>query len=357
MLTSWRRTTIGLGVAIAAVLASTTSSVAKPKQIVPDDLPMGKAPHYTYLTEDPEQLVTRDGTKIAPTDGATTFGVPYAVRQGWLMQVEIDRKNTVVLIRHDGTQSVVTTLTYGGNPVVSSDGRRFAITTDLARVDVYRIKDGKRLARLNSKGWLYVRAMTPTRVILAHEPRRYHPKTYRLESWAYASKHKPVHTIFHAPYRYYYEVRDLPVDLSAGQFVQFKRGYDLVRPLAGRGPRWRTKPGEKVLSWSPDDRYILTGYVSSEELGTVRVRNHRTGRVVARFYGFLQTVRGPSNLGPTWETSNALLLTAWANVTDTDDTGTVRTGHGTLRCYVSKQKCERVLPGDAEPRWAIRKSS
>ncbi|GAA4705370.1 hypothetical protein [Nocardioides conyzicola] len=110
--------------------------------------------------------------------------------------------------------------------------------------------------------------------------------------------------------------------------------------LAARTHRtlWRTRAGEVPVAFSPDSTRVATiaglhqgdedYYSWTNTARTVRVRNARTGAVLATYTGRYM-VEGPDQR-PLWESSDRLLLHAVGN------------SFPLLRCAVGSGRCARV---------------
>lgn len=119
----------------------------------------------------------------------------------------------------------------------------------------------------------------------------------------------------------------------------------------GHGPTWRTTRFEHVHSWSPDDRLVLTidgvedgGYGYHQPVAQrLRVRDARTGRLVATFDGIFE-IDFVLRRTPHWESDRTLVLVAYDRWGWDVDDGPVPEGRDRIRCNVTTASC-RTVPG------------
>jgi hypothetical protein len=330
-----------------------TGTAATTEPIVVDELPQGPPPEYSYVDA---------GTLVTPHHGTMTLpeGFGYELhksRTGWLGEVRrsTDRATSLALLRPDGTQRLVVPPPPRRRfyaVMVSSDGRLVAVRTGLGGLKVYRIRDGSLVARLHVDQSVRPLAVRPGRVLVLRGPTQDDREHESLVWWDIAGRDKgALHTIFRGRLDDILGVPSTEVDVSADQFVRYTRRANVVRPLDGDGPTWKVPRSEWVGRWSPDDRLVLSGAQDATDPQTsiVRVRNHRTGAVVARFKGLLGT--------PMWETNDTLLLAAYTHLEPGGEGGWEPAGQETIRCRVSAQTCEKVLPSGKEVSFVVRKSS
>jgi hypothetical protein len=130
-------------------------------------------------------------------------------------------------------------------------------------------------------------------------------------------------------------------DLSAGQVSLVRGDHNRVVPLhSGSARSWNTNAHEWVVSWSPDDRYVLTSGWTPEKprdgngWDVLSVRRARDGRLITEFTGYQNL--SASSMSLTWQDSKTLLVDAW----DTCDHGSCANVHN-LRCSLHGP-CEQV---------------
>ena len=94
-------------------------------------------------------------------------------------------------------------------------------------------------------------------------------------------------------------------DLSAAQVAVVRGDHDRVITLPRRASAsWPTRDHEWVLSWSPDDRFVLTAADGGESgWGSVAIRRARTGALVARFKA---VVLQDDAWAPVWENASTI---------------------------------------------------
>jgi hypothetical protein len=344
---------LALAITLTLVCATPgTGTAATTDPIVVDELPQGPPPDYSYV--DAGTLVTPNHGTLALPEG---FGyVLYKARAGWLGELRrsTDRDASLALLRPDGTERLVVPPPRRRfyDVKVSSDGRLVAVRTGLGSLKMYRISDGTRLARLHIEQTVRPLAVRPGRVLVLRGPTQDDPDHESLVWWDIAGRDKgTLQTIFRGRLDDILGVQPTEVDVSADQFVRYTRDANVVRPLDGDGPTWKVPRSEWVGRWSPDDRLVLSAAQDATDPQTsiLRVRNHRTGAVLARFKGLLDT--------PIWETTDTLLLPAYTHLEPGAEGGWDRAGRETIRCRVSTQTCEKVLPAGKEVSFVIAKTT
>lgn len=342
---SYLRWLLGLAALVLVYATPGIGAAASREPIVADELPEGPPPTYSYA--DWQTLWVPRYGELGLPEGSYP-GQVYKAHSGWLSKVAVGNDESLVLLQADGTQLTVVP----PRPVlvdisVSTDGRLVVVRSAMRRVEAFRVSDGARIAQLKLAQTVYPLAMRPGRVLVAREPTPAYPEQYSLAWWDVAGERKgSLRTVFRARRWGNFSLNRIAVDLSAGQFVQPLPRANVVRPLEGSGPRWEVSPEEAVgwslsSGWSPDDRLVLsvTGpETNNYAFEVLRVRHHRTGKVVARFDGLFED--------PAWETNDTVLLGAYSYLVPGAEGGSDPDGRETIRCRMSTETCEKVLPSD-----------
>jgi hypothetical protein len=130
-------------------------------------------------------------------------------------------------------------------------------------------------------------------------------------------------------------------DLTSGQVALLRSDHNRVVTVPRRpGHAWSTRSHEWVLSWSPDDRFVLTAAWTPEkrrvgnQWDMLAIRRARDGRLVSRFTGF-QNLYG-NRWSPVWESDTTFVVDA----EDTCDHGSCA-NITNVRCSVHGP-CEQV---------------
>ena len=104
-------------------------------------------------------------------------------------------------------------------------------------------------------------------------------------------------------------------DLTAGQVALLRGDHDRVVTMPRRpGRAWSTDPHEWVVSWSPDDRYVLTASWTpvkprvGNQWDALAIRRARDGKLITVFRGY-ENLYGYS-WSPIWEDSTTFVADA-----------------------------------------------
>ncbi|GAA4690190.1 hypothetical protein [Nocardioides conyzicola] len=366
-----------VGAVIATLVVSMTpggsaaAAAPEPVQVRPDDLATGALPEVAYV--DTDHNLVRPGRSTV--DYARPMSQPLRVHGGYV--VDLARRDHGFLVEdiyflpdtgerrllwRNNMSTQAGQRRYLVAQLASANGRLLLLDSGTGFTLVMRVSDGRTVASRKATDG---RALTGRalafrghRVLLASGP---HARDSGpddrfagyLTRWDLDSnKISQVLPKARAKASGFDAVAAL--DLSAGQAVLATGQRQLVRPLPGEsGPRWRTGHNEVVESWSPDDRYVLSIVakpyfdISDHDLpafATVRIRKARTGALVAEYRGLLAVkFFGPQS--PAWEPDSAsVLMSAFSGIDDHIEENPYGTGHGYVRCTVTKPSCELVLP-------------
>ena len=311
----------------------------------PQNLPIGDPPRVAYFDWAVRGPIFRPGKSPLPVGPGQPLTLMRA-HSGFLVYVN----NTVRFIGDDGHRRRLVRVE---NPrlvqdaVASRDGKLVAIavaglTGHHQRVLIRRLSDGKLLAQRTFKAPVRVASFSQNRALLTPIDSCLPScqRTLVTRWWKFRSGRLQV--IDDTPRSEFpYDSISPNGDLSAAQ-VAVVRGDDHERVVTlPRRPSkaWHTDTDEWVLSWSPDDRYVLTVRDGSEHgWDSLTVRRATNGAVVTRFQGHSNlTVNGLWT--PVWEDTSTLVFVAGY---DCDD-GCV---HDTIvRCTLAGS-CQQVAQPD-----------
>ena len=345
-----RTTLVGL-VAVAFGVGLTTGATApaqaaKPPvtSVDPGDLAAGKTPGIAWI---------RDQTKLVQPKArrVTDLG---RLAPSRLLHVQGGFLATTF---HDGDTNRVYFISYAGKrrlvgdfmttpDVVSADGRWLVLSSDRyatgytpqQHLRVVRVSDGRTVATRTFPGRSQVMAAGEGRVLVRQS-------TGVTVSWDVAGrtvrvlsrtrgKGRPATTI--AP----------PGSFGADMFVARSGNHDELRDLRHSRQRlWGTQAGEFVLSFSPDDKRVVTASELQglnqeapwEMADTMRVRDARTGKVLRVFHGNLGVNVADA---PIWEDASTLLLHAAGEWVPLPDGEGVFATPRLVRCSVTRTSCD-----------------
>lgn len=331
-----------------AVGSSTSGSDAGPTVVSlrdPAALPLGAPPAAAYISGIRGGPIYRPAQ--APLDVGADKGAQslLARARGGYLVVQDERH--VRFVSDTGSSHEVFTVrgrsTLGIRDVLAShDGRLVAITVRAGGYDshrdthvvIRRIAHPKTIARRTFHIPVTVAALTARRALLTpggdalvrdvrHAPTRWWTlRTDRLRT---------IDTSGRISHRSDFGGLSA-ADLSGGQVSLVHGDHNRVVPLRpGSARGWDTNAHEWVVSWSPDDRYVLTeGWTPKRPRDgngwdELMVRRARDGKLITEFTGYQNLVATPTSL--TWQDSRTVLVDAW----DTCDLGSCANLHD-IRC-------------------------
>lgn len=224
--------------------------------------------------------------------------------------------------RHQVFHVRASTDTYVRDIMASRDGRYVAITVRSLkdvhhdRVVVRRISHPRTIAQHRFSTPVVVASLTGGRALLTPDaviPRRSLPEiltrwwnlhTGRLRLIDNAGRSGPG-----------FDHSDPAADLTAGQVALVRGDHNRVVTIPRRAGRaWSTGAHEWVLSWSPDDRYVLTTSWTPEKPPTgngwddFAIRRARDGKLVTLFTGYQNLTGSPWS--PVWEDATTFVADA-----------------------------------------------
>lgn len=341
---------------------------AATETVVPSELPAGP-PLQAASIDAATHVLTRPGHEpvtVLPDGGWA--GSLFRVRGGYLVSLSFNNgkrpTERLVHVGDDGTQRVVRERWAFKPTAVAGDGRSFiAVRHRLHRRGVseafviqrFGTADGRALGKALVRPFRYVmpRALvvTPTVVTLITAQRvgRRGSET-RTERWN--TRTGRVRVVARNPTTAEHEDSLLSWAASRrAHVVGVERGRRQVALDTRTLERlWRTRPGEVLLAFAPDDRSVITAsggtVIDQGTVGAVKklaVRSARTGKVLVEFAGFFayraSTLPSSQSLG--WETSDSFVAYAYDDVVPGDDYATP-VGPALVRCTVSTASCERI---------------
>lgn len=357
------------------VVGSLMAPAAGSTVIEPQNLPAGPPPAVAYL-DSPSHTIVWLGHPVVHFSNPNIDGLLH-VRGGYLIGIQHERDNgdgsftptyhEVKFVSTDGSvrrRIAKGERYYTDQATVSRNGRLVAFNstqTDSGRtshvITVKKARTGKVVARrdFEGKNWrlhTWVVAMARHRVLLHRQRDRatlwWDLRTNHVHVFDKRASNRPS-----APFTY-------PVpgaSLSSHQVAVYAGDHNVVLSIPKDPARkWRTGPHEIVQSWSPDDRRVLTSEIlqtiETSYSTTMRIRDARTGAVLATFQGWFE-VEPQAHHSPVWESSDALLMTAYSQlIVDEDDTYSEH--RAMVRCRVSLGTCETAGP---PVQVAVRRSS
>jgi hypothetical protein len=353
---------MGAAASVPAATKSGTSAAAQPTTVdllQPQNLPIGEPPQAAYLN-----YPTRFSPIFRPGKAPLSVGSGQApenlmrVRGGYMVTLSefTSQGPSAMLVRFIGDDGSRRPLVhvhlsdYVTDAVASGDGRFVAVTVfntvkrHQERVIVRRVSDDKLVARRTFATPVYVasfnghRALLTTRKFNVIDGTRpdmvtqwWNLQIGRLQVLDDAGR--PART---GPGLGYEAAQPSPGDLTAGQVAVMRGNHNRVVTLPGRSGRaWRTLAHERVQSWSPDDRYVLTksGHTDSAGWDVFRIRRARDGALVTTFQGSNNLYRNTS-----WERPSAFVFYAGYDCSDGDCPSII-----VVRCTVHGA-CEQVAP-------------
>lgn len=351
-------------VAVAAILAAGVCAVpaAGAPQAARDEpsvvdlghpraLPEGDLPRVPYLPVDTQgdaSQISRPGKAALPI-GRGRFPTLMRVHQGFMVSALLKPERDFVLrfVGSNGRRHVITKLTgdnqFLGSPVASMGGRLAAITvwgigTHGNVVRVHRMSDGKLIARHRFSKEVSIASFSRHRMLLVPDPDSGAGHPRRVTRWwnLRTGKVRVFDDAGHVDWR-----NDAvpAADLTAGQVAVWrhrkgtnwaKDRHRVVTIPKRPGRAWSAPAGEHVVTWSPDDRYVITAPAEDEVDGTkhVSVRRARDGALVTKFTGDFV-------VDPVWEDDHTFAFTVLSRCEDGCDDETQ------VRCTVGGD-CERL---------------
>ncbi|HEX3929435.1 MAG TPA: hypothetical protein VHW64_01935 [Nocardioides sp.] len=332
---------------------------------LPQNLPIGAEPQVAYLAfadfpHSTEKLIFRPGETPLDPESKHEDEHLTRVRHGFVLTSNHTR---VRFVRDDGSQRQLVRAKspdYVADAIASRDGRFVAVTLHSVlqareKIVIRRISDDALVARrafdspmvvatftrhvaLLTTGRSAVDGPRPHRRMLT---RRWDLDTGRLRTLDDAGRR----TLGTDPM---YQ----PGDLTAGQVAVNRGHHDRVIPIrASAHVRvWRTGAHERVQSWSPDDRFVLTAahHGTSGGWDLLRVRRARDGALVTTYLG-ANNLFTDNSWEPAWETASTFVFTAGSDCgPDGSPEGGDCISQLTIRCTV-RGACEQVaLPVGAD---------
>lgn len=373
-MTSIRTTRLFAGAFLAATLAvggPLPSATAAGRSVPTTDtdpahLAAGGPPRVAYLDRDAEQIVLPSGETLSTerfrANGKKYNGGLLQAPGGYVLNVDVYKKaasgdrmvrvgTRIVHLSTSGRIRTVAAASAYSVGLVSSDGRwLIAGHRSKPALRVLRLSDGKVVATRAFRGafrlspmaagggrvlvrWMDCSAKCALRTIVwspaAKRTRLLHQSQPRpLATWA-----------------------DAAATIGGHEYVVTTRTQvEQVRDLRNGRLLWRTRG--HLLSFSPDNKRVLTdeGTIDADESpytrasGVLRVRNARTGRVLATFTGYLSSApRGSDFTGPVWESDTSLLLHVTSPPVFDPETGYTNPNPSLIRCSVVSGACTKVL--------------
>lgn len=331
--------TLGVGVGAPATAAPTTT-------VDPGELATGAAPKVAWLDSANQQIVRPGRSPLTPPQGASYL---LHARGGYVTTVisHIGRREVyrIVFVGDGGRRRTVLPESRRGPDLVSADGRWLVLSSDpygvfssRQSVQVVRISDGRTVGARTFPAGSSPTAAADGRVVVrlpgrtvAWDVRKGSTRTLT-ES---GSARGPAEDVIP------------PGSFGAHSFVSRAPRRDEVRGMGAGRVLWRTGLGEYVLSYSPDDRRVLTAIEPTwnQEMPfggfatTLRVRDARTGKLLRTFKGYFGTDRDSE---PVWESATALLLKATGEWVDDPEGEGHYADVSIVRCSVNSSACKKV---------------
>lgn len=349
---------------LAAGLATPVAAAPVPHTDVdPATLPAGAAPAIPRV-EGTTLMQQRHPRRVAL--GGTNPSKILHVSGGYVVETPQDGDHyRLVFISYRGKKRVLAKNSAYGGAVASSDGHWLVLSSDpyatgvtrLQHVRVVRVSNGRTIASHSFASHATVMAAGRGRVVV-HE-------TGGESTWQITGHPlKPIHTLGldRHPFAQAGQITP-PASMHAKRFVARTGDHDQLRGMADTHIKpsqqkrwWSTEPGEFVLSFSPNDKRVVTvaGLLASnedapwEQATTLRVRSVRTGRVLREFTGRFGY---QTDEQPVWESPDSLLIHDSGSAVAVGSEGDAAYPDASLvRCAVSSGACTRVArlrPADA----------
>ena len=339
-----------LGATLAATAAGMLPAVAAaPSTTVdPATLPSGDTPRIAWIDTEGTPRIVRPGRPDIPVPDGDLLHA----RGGYVVR-STGAHGPLLFVASTGRTRVLTRTSAFYPVLVSGDGRWLVLATDpygtepgRNRIQVRHLPDGA-----------VVRTRTfpdRTRPMAADDGRVLLSRGRDTVSWAPVSNTVRV-LARHGSLRLRSAASRLPHAASFGarEFTTRVRGHEVMRSMRTSRVRWATQNGEYVLSFSPDDRLVVTAarlagpnedsyWDFSYEL---RVRDARTGLLERTFQGNLGT---DWPVSPVWEDDQTLLIRATSDlVGPTEDAdGEYHESYfpdpAIIRCHTGSGDCEKV---------------
>lgn len=339
---------------LAAGLTSPAgASVAPGIAVDPASLPAGNAPAIAWVRG--KTLIQPQRPHIA-LHGTNPQALLHA-KGGYVVESIRDNgvRHRLLFVSYAGKSRVIAQKSAYAADIVSADGRWLVLSSDVdatgvtkkQHVRVVRISDGHVVASRTFPGRSNVMAAGKGKVLM-HEATHtvsWDVARHRVSVLATTAKPATLDTVI-AP----------PASFGAKLFVARSGDTDQVRRLADHRRLWTTDEGEYVVSFSPDDRRVVTATdLTSDEdapwsaTQVLRVRSARTGQVLREFSGGFGIER---SVQPAWEDSDSLLLHATGKGVSVDPDGDAGYPDKSLvRCTTSTGACNLVakLPTHGVP--------
>ncbi|KRF15366.1 hypothetical protein ASG90_11685 [Nocardioides sp. Soil797] len=357
------------GGAAGATVGGDDSSQRAPAtvKVVADDLPDGPLPSIAWADHVTKKLVRpgRRSLTLTTTDNSVSDlrrahgGYLYTEQEPW--QRNNKQRTFIKFISDSGKKHKLRTVTGRSRietslwfSVVSRNGRTVALTDGNRTIDVLRIRDGKRLGHwvLPKKSWLAAVALTKTDVWF-HTRRggdlwTANLRTKKVRAWdRRASRNDPGMDSMSD---------DTPapaINLATGRLaVQEGRHTAIVRK-SDKKRLWTTRRWEHVVSWSPDNKLVVTADRPKSEwlyqvtAGRLRIRDARSGKIRLTLTGIFNVQWARHGL-PAWEDSHTLLLKAYSEWRSEPEDGPYPVGGESIRCSVTKKACEKIPDFDID---------
>lgn len=315
----------------------------------PQHLPGGHAPRAAYLDfTSSHSPIYRPG--MAPLGvGPGSPRHLMRVRGGYLVIVDSAK---VLFVADNGKRRLLdraaTADRSASDAVASRNGRLVAVSVGGSndrheRISVRRISDGRLLAQRRFEDPVRVLSFSRDRALLTSKS-SCGPCGPKVVTRWWNLRDNRLRTIDAAPRPAVSYGITPSGDLSSAQVALVRDQHERVVGLRHRpGGAWHTPDGEWVLSWSPDDRYVLT--VSGWSEGgwdSLTVRRADTGAAVTR-------LDGNSNLyvdgldSPAWESASTIVFEAGY---DCSDGGCDRSTD--VRCTVAGRCHQVALPAGVD---------
>ncbi|WGL53264.1 hypothetical protein P5P86_05415 [Nocardioides sp. BP30] len=351
----------GLVAGIASGQIPTARADTPATSVDPAALPSGGKPMVAWM---------RGTTLLQPANGlktelgGTSPSALLHVKGGYVVESVVNGDHyTLVFVSYGGRKRVLAKNSAYGADVASSDGRWVVLSSDpygtgvtrRQHVRVMRVSDGHIIAAHGFSRGAGVMAAGRGRVVV-HEAGG--------ESTWQVTGHplKAVRTLGLDRAAATDDVAITPpASIGAKRFVARIGDQDQVRTMADAHLRphqrkrlWTTDPGEYVLSFSPDDKRVVTiSEIAPADqdapwamAGELRVRHARTGRIEHTFSGHFGY---DTDVEPVWESDDTLLVHAAGDevTVDEDGDGAYR-AQAIVRCSVSGScRVTQTLPSAA----------
>jgi hypothetical protein len=355
-----------LGVAaLVSASASSASAVASPTIVdlrQPQNLPLGGPPRAAYLDRSTRSTpIVRPQKTPLPVGWSRGVEQLTRVRGGYTVAVLRVR---VRFIGDDGRRKDllhVAPPAYVADTVASRDGRFLAITLGSTekrhhqQILVKRISDGKRVAQRAFNTPQLVASLTGRRALLTTNALPYarHWMPPVLTRW-WNLRTNRLHDFDNAgrPGAGYDGMLS-SADLTSGQVALLRGDHERLVTIPRRSAlAWRTRPHEWVLSWSPDDRYVLTVTATTTPLDdrsgdgwdSFAIRRADGGALVTRFQGYQNLYADRLHWSPVWESRSTFVFEAGYGCTGAPGEFAGCPSHTLLRCTIHGA-CEQI----AEP--------